>query len=159
MINWDKELEKIFADPLLADVTAPKRKINSSDRLVAGFQQVMEFVETNNRLPQNCEDRDERRLYNQLQGILNDPEKKMRCKPYDTYNLLDLSDENRVVSEPDALYSNESKTEEELLDSIFSDPILDNVGDSENDLFDLPDYMKQRLKERQEAEMRRFQCV
>lgn len=84
MINWDKELEKIFADPLLADVTAPKRKINSSDRLVAGFQQVMEFVETNNRLPQNCEDRDERRLYNQLQGILNDPEKKMRCKPYDT---------------------------------------------------------------------------
>ena len=77
MINWDKELEKIFADPLLADVTAPKRKINSSDRLVAGFQQVMEFVETNNRLPQNCEDRDERRLYNQLQGILNDPEKKV----------------------------------------------------------------------------------
>lgn len=152
MINWDKELEKIFADPLLADVTAPKRKINSSDRLVAGFQQVMEFVETNNRLPQNCEDRDERRLYNQLQGILNDPDKKMRCKPYDTYNLLDLSDENRVVSEPDALYSNESKTEEELLDSIFSDPILDNVGDSENDLFDLPDYMKQRLKERQEAD-------
>lgn len=26
MINWDKELEKIFADPLLADVKAPQKK-------------------------------------------------------------------------------------------------------------------------------------
>lgn len=24
MINWDEELKKIFDDPLLADVTAPK---------------------------------------------------------------------------------------------------------------------------------------
>lgn len=152
MINWDKELEKIFSDPLLSDVTAPKRKINSSDRLIAGFQQVIEFVETYNRLPLNCEDRDERRLYNQLQGILNDPEKKIRCKSYDTCNLLDLSDENRIVLEPKTPYPDGSKTEEELLNSIFSDPILDNIGSSGNDLFDLPDYMKQRLKERQEAD-------
>ena len=38
MINWDKEFEKIFEDPLLADVTAPKKRTTSSDRLIAGFQ-------------------------------------------------------------------------------------------------------------------------
>ena len=32
MINWDEELEKIFADPLFADVTAPQKKATSSDR-------------------------------------------------------------------------------------------------------------------------------
>ena len=49
MIKWDEELEKIFADPLLADVTAPKRKVKASDRLIAGFQNIVEFVETNRR--------------------------------------------------------------------------------------------------------------
>ena len=29
MINWDEELEKIFADPLFADVTAPQKKVTS----------------------------------------------------------------------------------------------------------------------------------
>ena len=82
MINWDEELEKIFADPLLADVTAPKKKINSSDRLVAGFQRIVDFVETNNRLPQNCNDREERTLYNQLKGILDDDVKRKKCIPY-----------------------------------------------------------------------------
>lgn len=41
MINWDKELEKIFEDPLLADVTAPRKRTTSSDRLVAGFQEIL----------------------------------------------------------------------------------------------------------------------
>lgn len=83
MINWDEELKKIFADPLLADVTAPKRKVKASDRLIAGFQNIVEFVETNRRLPQNCDKREERALYNQLKGILNDSKKKKRCKVYD----------------------------------------------------------------------------
>ena len=49
MINWDEELEKIFADPLFADVTAPQKKATSSDRLIAGFQRITEFVETHKR--------------------------------------------------------------------------------------------------------------
>lgn len=44
MINWDKELEKIFDDPLLADVTAPRKRTTSSDRLVAGFQEIFGFL-------------------------------------------------------------------------------------------------------------------
>ena len=62
MINWDEELEKIFADPLFADVTAPQKKVTSSDRLIAGFQRITEFVEVHNRLPQRCDDREERAL-------------------------------------------------------------------------------------------------
>ena len=52
MINWDKELEKIFADPLLADVKVPQKKVTSSDRLIAGFQQIVDFAESHGRLPQ-----------------------------------------------------------------------------------------------------------
>ncbi len=28
MINWEKELEAIFNDPLLADVTAPRKRLS-----------------------------------------------------------------------------------------------------------------------------------
>ena len=69
MINWDKELEKIFADPLLADVKATQKKVTSSDRLIAGFQQIVDFAESHGRLPQKSDDREERALYNQLAGI------------------------------------------------------------------------------------------
>ena len=126
MINWDEELEKIFADPLLADVTAPQKKITSSDRLIAGFQLITEFVEAHGRLPQKCDDREERALYNQLQGILKDPAKAERCKPYET--------------------------EEQQLADIFDDPLLADDSPTNNGLFDLPDYMQQRLKERREAD-------
>ena len=81
MINWDKELEIIFNDPLLADVTAPPKKTTSSDRLIAGFQRIVEFIEANGRRPQGDADREERSLYNQLKGILSDPAKKERCRP------------------------------------------------------------------------------
>lgn len=76
MINWDEELKRIFDDPLLADVTAPKKKTTSSDRLISGFQRIVEFVEVNGRRPRNDADREERSLYNQLKGILSDSAKK-----------------------------------------------------------------------------------
>ena len=151
MINWDEELEKIFADPLLADVTAPKKKVTSSDRLIAGFQHIVDFVETHNRQPQNVDDREERTLYNQLKGILNDPKKKERCKPYDTVGLLDES-ERLSLAEPEASYQVRPKTEDELLEDIFNDPLLADGEATNSTLFDLPDYMKQRLEERREAD-------
>lgn len=100
MINWDEELEQIFEDPLFADVTAPRKKVTSSDRLIAGFQNILEFVETNNRLPQNCDNREERTLYNQLKGILKDPKKVEKCKPYDTANILSERNEDEVLCHP-----------------------------------------------------------
>ena len=146
MINWDEELEKIFADPLLADVTAPKKKINSSDRLVAGFQRIVDFVETNNRLPQNCNDREERTLYNQLKGILDDDVKRKKCISYDSVGIL----KEQPDKEQEKVIGNVK--ESDVLDDIFSDPIFDDIDDSVNTIFDIPDFMKKRLEERKEAD-------
>lgn len=151
MIDWDKELEKIFEDPLLADVTAPKKKVTSSDRLIAGFQKIVEFVETNGRLPQNCNEREERSFYNQLKGIMNDPAKKERCRPYDTAGILN-EEESQNVSEPPISYGVTTQTPEQQLEAIFSDPLLEDVSQTVSSLFDLPDYMKRKLEERHEAD-------
>ena len=125
-------------------MTAPKRKVKASDRLIAGFQNIVEFVETNRRLPQNCDKREERALYNQLKGILNDSKKKKRCKVYDTVGVLNEF----------------NKTEEQQLDDILDDPIFADVEQTNHSLFDLPDYMKQRLEERKEADhvAQRIKC-
>ena len=151
MINWDKGLEKIFNDPLLADVTAPKKKMTSSDRLIAGFQRIVEFVEANGRRPQKDADREERSLYNQLKGILSDPAKKERCRPYDSVGLLD-DVSGQMVSEPLSAYGLPVQMPEQQLEAIFADPLLDDVGQTGGSLFDLPDYMKRKLEERREAD-------
>lgn len=151
MINWDKELEKIFNDPLLADVTAPKKKMTSSDRLIAGFQRIVEFVEANGRRPQKDADREERSLYNQLKGILSDPAKKERCRPYDSVGLLD-DVSGQMVPEPLSAYGLPVQMPEQQLETIFADPLLDDVGQAGGSLFDLPDYMKRKLEERREAD-------
>ncbi len=159
MINWDKELEKIFADPLLADITAPEKKVTSSDRLIAGFQRIVDFVETNGHLPQRDSGREERTLYNQLKGILDDSKKKAKCLPYDTAGILNES-ESQALQEPEVCYQTVSKTPQQQLEDIFNDPIFSDVGQLDSDLFDLPDFMKKRLEERQEADFvaKRVKC-
>ena len=152
MINWDEELKRIFDDPLLADVTAPKKKTTSSDRLIAGFQRIVEFVEVNGRRPRNDADREERSLYNQLKGILSDSAKKERCRPYDSVGLLDDGND-QVVSEPPSAYGLAMQTPEQQLEAIFADPLFDNVGQVSDSLFDLPDYMKRKLEESTEERM------
>ena len=153
MINWDKELEKIFEDPLLADVKAPQKKVTSSDRLIAGFQRIVDFVNSHGRLPQKSDDREERALYNQLAGIRKDPKKAERCRPYDTAGVLNEEKiDIQTVSEPTPIYAKQPKTEKQLLDDIFNDPLLSDTTSSSQSLFDLPDYMKKRLEARQEAD-------
>lgn len=150
MINWEKELEKIWEDPLFADVKAPQKKVTSSDRLIAGFQRITDFVEKHNRLPQQCDDREERTLYNQWKGICSDQKKMDRCKPYDTLDILKQSEEG-VVSEPDVC-SETVRTKDKQLEDILNDPLIADAGQETNGLFDLPDYMQKRLKERKEAD-------
>ncbi len=147
MRDWNKELQEIFEDPLLADVKPAQKRVKSSDRLVAGFQQIVEFVEANGRCPQNSEDRLERTLYNQLHGILNDSEKIERCRPFDTVGLL-----SKVLDEPQAAYGSGVKTEDDELSDIFNDPIFTEEQEEGSSIFDLPDYMKKKLVERKEAD-------
>lgn len=140
MINWEKELTRIFEDPLLADVIPPRKRITSNDRLIAGFQKIMDFYEANGRLPQ--ETPDESSLYHNWRGIVKSEKKMERCRPYDEYGLLPQLD--GIV---------EGLAENEQLEAIFNDPLLADIQDGADlGLFDIPNYMRERLDARKETE-------
>lgn len=148
MINLEKELERIFEDPLLADVVAPKKRTTSSDRLIAGFQEILDFYERNGRMPEDIGE--EKSLYHKWKGILKKEASVQRCRPFDTLGIL--PQEPQIVSEPEAIYHKEL-TEEEKLEAILNDPLLSDVHPGEDlGLFDVPEYMRQRLEARKEAE-------
>lgn len=148
MINWDKELEKIFNDPLLADVTALRKRTTSSDRLVAGFQEILAFYEANGRLPED--NQTEASLYHKWLGILKSEKKIERCRPFD--DLAILPNRELIVEELQADYHREL-TKEEQLDAILNDPLLADIDDGVDlGLFDVPEYMRQRLEARKAAE-------
>ena len=148
MINWDKELEKIFQDPLLADVTAPQKRTTSSDRLVAGFQEILAFYEANGRLPEDTPT--EASLFHKWTGLLKSEEKIERCRPFDDLGILPQS--VQTVEEPHPEYQCEL-TEEGQLEAIFNDPLFADIEDGVDlGLFDVPEYMRQRLEARKEAE-------
>lgn len=156
MINWEKELEKIFADPLLADITAPRKRPTSSDRLIAGFQEISNFYETYGRLPED--NPGESSIYHKWVGLLKSGNKIERCRPFDELGILPQPNlkEEKAMSE----YKREP-TEEERLEAIFDDPLLSDVEtDSDHGLFDIPEYMRQRLKAHKEADYigRRVPC-
>lgn len=148
MINWDKELEKIFEDPLLADVTPPRKRTTSSDRLVAGFQEILAFYEANGRLPEDIPA--EASLFHKWTGILKSEKKIERCRPFD--DLCILPQPEQTLEEPQSEYQREL-TEEEQLEAILNDPLLADIEDGADlGLFDVPEYMRQRLNARKEAE-------
>ena len=148
MINWEKELEIIFNDPLLADVTAPRKRATSSDRLIAGFQEILAFYEANGRLPENTPE--EASLFHKWTGLLKSEKKIERCRPFDDLGILPHP--VQTVEEPQAEYHREL-TEEEQLEAILNDPLLADIEDGADlGLFDVPEYMRQRLEARKEAD-------
>lgn len=148
MISWDKELEKIFDDPLLADVTAPRKRTTSSDRLVAGFQEILAFYEANGRLPEDTPE--EASLFHKWMGLLKSEKKIERCRPFDYLGIL--AQPRQIAAEPQPEYRRDP-TGEEQLEAILNDPLLADIEDGPNlGLFDVPEYMRQRLKARKEAE-------
>ncbi|WP_303034478.1 GIY-YIG nuclease family protein [uncultured Duncaniella sp.] len=148
MINWEKELEAIFNDPLLADVTAPRKRATSSDRLIAGFQEILAFYEANDRLPEDTPE--ETSLFHKWTGLLKSEKKIERCRPFDDLGILPQP--VLTAEEPEAEYHREL-TEEEQLEAILNDPLLADIEDgSDFGLFDVPEYMRQRLEARKEAD-------
>lgn len=148
MINWEKELEIIFNDPLLADVTAPRKRATSSDRLMAGFQEILAFYEANGRLPEDTPE--EASLFHKWTGLLKSEKKIERCRPFDELGILPQP--LQTVEEPQTEYHPEL-TEEEQLEAILNDPLFADIEDGADlGLFDVPEYMRQRLEARKEAE-------
>ncbi len=148
MIDFEKELERIFDDPLLADVVAPRKRTTSSDRLIAGFQEILDFYEKEGRLPEDNES--ERTLYHKWKGILKKESSIERCRPFDKHGIL--PDGNKATGESKNKPQREL-TQEEQLEAILNDPLLADIDDGEDlGIFDIPDYMRERLKARKEAE-------
>ncbi len=148
MINLEKELEIIYNDPLLADVTAPRKRATSSDRLIAGFQEILAFYEANGRLPEDTPE--EASLFHKWTGLLKSEKKIERCRPFDDLGILPHP--VQTVEEPQAEYHREL-TEEEQLEAILNDPLLADIEDGADlGLFDVPEYMRQRLEARKEAD-------
>ncbi|MBO4964887.1 MAG: GIY-YIG nuclease family protein [Muribaculaceae bacterium] len=149
MINWGKELEEILKDPFFDNVKPLKKKPTSSDRLVAGFQEICDYAEAHGCPPTEETDR---KLYRRLKGILENESRLERCRPFDTCGLLPIP-ENEIASEPEADYKPKELTEAEQLEEIMNDPLFDDIeSGSDLGLFDIPDYMRERLNARKEAE-------
>ena len=148
MINWEKELEIIFSDPLLADVTAPRKRATSSDRLIAGFQEILAFYEAKGRLPDDTPE--EATLFHKWNGLLKSEDKIERCRPFDDLGILPQP--GQTVEESQA-EDHREPTKEELLEAILNDPLLADIEDGADlGLFDVPEYMRQRLEARKESE-------
>lgn len=148
MRNWTKELEKIFDDPLFSDVAAPRKPATSSDRLIAGFQEILAFYEANGRLPED--NPSEGTLFHKWNGILKSHKKIERCRPFDDLNIIPKTEQ--TLEEPEPKYNSEL-TEEEQLEAILNDPLLADIeAGADLGIFDIPEYMRQRLDARKNVD-------
>ncbi len=162
MIDWDKELSEIIKDSVFADIKPIQHRISSSDRLIKSFEEILLFVEGNNRIPSPDGNMTEKMLYRRLEGIKTDKVKYDKCKPYDRLNLLDDDIEvDDICCESETLYNevdDNNKTDDELLAEILNDPIFD-ISPETQSIFNLPEYMRKDI-EREQAEYigKRTQC-
>lgn len=127
-MDWDKELEALFDLPIFDDIKASPKRATSSDRLVKSFLEIVDFVDSNGREPQNSSpDMKERTLASTLASIRNDASKRAKCLPYDSGNLL--------VEKP--------KSADDELEELFNNPIFDTPAEVQS-IFDVPEYMKRK---------------
>lgn len=135
MGKLDDWLQEVLANPVFAEVKPAQHRASSSDRLVKSFQEVLDFVEQNGRLPMNEGILNEKLLYARLEGIKKDRDKFDKCKPYDTLNILGEF---------------EDVSQEDDLATILNNPAF-NLSPEVTSLFDMPQYMRE-AEERAQAE-------
>lgn len=142
MSKWDDELLRIFDETPFVGVKPAANKPTTSDRLVRSFDEIMEFVERNNRMPEEVGG-EEGRLFARLRGIQSETWKREKCLPFDRIGLL----AEQSVQSP-----------EDTMKDIFNDPIFD-VEPEVQAIFDVPDYMRKQVNiERPDYIARRVEC-
>lgn len=104
-----KKLNDIFDDdPFgllnLKPSASPAR--NADERLVASFQEILDFFAKHNREPQQGGNIQEHQLYSRLKGLRENAEKKEMLKSYDTYKLL--NHEQKPITSLDDIFTNDS---------------------------------------------------
>ena len=145
----DDQLAKLIsADDLGLLTVKPKRTPQSTEeeRLLAGFQELLRFVETTGTAPAElADDLSERLLFARLETIRANPQQRERLLPFDEHGLLtDLAKlPQKAEPSPTSI--------EEVLD----DDFLDNLNPAANEIFKIknipltkdvesPDYVAQR---------------
>lgn len=122
-MDKDKILKDIFdSDPLgllnVNPATSPAR--NEDERLVASFNEINDFYETNNKEPEQGGGIQEHQLYARLKSLRENPAKIQILKPYDKFGLLNF--EIKII---------------QSFDDIFNDDDLGILKDDSEGLFDL----------------------
>lgn len=135
MANIDDWLKEVLQNPVFADINPTQHRATSSDRLVKSFQEVLDFVEQNGRLPQSDGPFEDKKLYTRLDGIKKDKAKFDKCKPHDTMDILGEYQDYK---------------EEDVLSTILNNPAF-NLSQDAASLFDMPQYMRE-AEERAQAE-------
>nr|WP_281503967.1 hypothetical protein [Streptococcus uberis] len=72
----------------MVDEIRPK-KIESLDPEIEKFQEILTWVEIKGVLPKKTTSMQERKLFSRLKGIIENPEKIEKMKPYDRLNILE----------------------------------------------------------------------
>lgn len=142
MSKWDDELLRIFDEAPFVGVKPASKKPTTNDRLVRSFDEITEFVERNNRVPEDVGG-DEGRLFARLRGIQSETWKREKCLPFDRLGLL---------------AEQASQSLEDAIKDIFDDPIF-NLAPETQAIFDVPDYMRKPADiERPDYIARRVEC-
>lgn len=136
MLDWDKMLAEVLEDPIFANIKPVQHRATSSDRLVRSFEEILEFVEKNNRMPSSDGPLSEKGLCARLASIKSDSVKREKCLAYDRLNLLDDCTVNM---------------EDDDLANILRDPIF-NISPEVAAIFDIPEYMKKASEDKRQAE-------
>ena len=108
-MDKDNLLNEIFDnDPLgllnIKPASNPAR--NADERLVASFQEINHFFETNNREPEQSKGVQEYQLYSRLKSIRENPTKVEMLKNIDKHGLLNF--EQKQITSLDDILNNDS---------------------------------------------------
>ncbi|MFR7540505.1 MAG: site-specific integrase [Alistipes sp.] len=142
MNKWDDELLKIFDEAPFVGIKPAAKKSTVNDRLLRSFDEITEFVERNNRVPEDVGG-DEGRLFARLRGIQSETWKREKCLPFDRLGLL---------------AEQASQSPNDAIKDIFEDPIF-NLAPETQAIFDIPDYMRKPVDiERPDYIARRVEC-
>ena len=96
-MSHDLDLDELF-DELSPDFAQSKKKEGRSareERIIAGFEEIQNFIKTHQRLPSNAEDKDifERIYAVRLEALRNSEECRRVLQELDTENLLQACEE------------------------------------------------------------------
>ena len=155
----DSILDEIFNNDPFGLLTVKPKKSNTrtaDDRLLASFQDINDFVESNGKEPEpNSSNISEYQLYSRLKSLRIDVDKVQQLKPYDTHNLLpdlvigEVNEQQQEYKKPSEINS---------LDDILGDDLFDILGGDNAGLFDFKHTPKDYERAQSDFVARRKPC-